>query len=279
MRRHRVRSLGGGQGGAGGGSAGSGAIDARPDTTRRWTLRRPSRSRATPMRPPLRQRQDRRGAGRGVRRRQHARGRRLRAPTARRSRRTSTARTRASRATYLVKCGDGVLGGIEQCDPPNVGRGCSATCRLEPGYVCDAPPRGSGSQPSRPPVTRPCAATATRRARRRATTATPSTATAARRAARSSRTAARARAPSTCGDGVKLAPEACDDGNTQDGDGCSHDCKLEAGFTCTDAPTSPPAQLNLARRLPRLHQLPDRRGRRATPTSRSSRAWGSRRCW
>src|SRR5262249_19223452 len=27
--------------------------------------------------------------------------------------------------------------------------------------------------------------------------------------------------------------EDCDDGNTKDGDGCSADCKLEAGFTCT----------------------------------------------
>ena len=42
--------------------------------------------------------------------------------------------------TYLVKCGDGMLGGIEQCDPPNVGHGCSADCRIEPGYVCNPPP-------------------------------------------------------------------------------------------------------------------------------------------
>ena len=50
---------------------------------------------------------------------------------------------------------------------------------------------------------------------------------------------------SACGDAVKLAPEACDDGNSQDGDGCSRECKLETGFTCTDAPLSPPEQLNL----------------------------------
>src|SRR6185436_16374055 len=29
---------------------------------------------------------------------------------------------------YLVKCGDGMLGGIEQCEPPAAGAGCSATC-------------------------------------------------------------------------------------------------------------------------------------------------------
>jgi fibro-slime domain-containing protein len=36
---------------------------------------------------------------------------------------------------------------------------------------------------------------------------------------------------SKCGDGLVLG-EACDDGNNRDGDGCSHDCKPEPGFTC-----------------------------------------------
>lgn len=35
-----------------------------------------------------------------------------------------------------------------------------------------------------------------------------------------------------CGDGRRLTLE-CDDGNNQDGDGCSRDCKIEKGFTCT----------------------------------------------
>ena len=35
-----------------------------------------------------------------------------------------------------------------------------------------------------------------------------------------------------CGDGKKSSDEACDDGNTEDGDGCSSDCKVEDGWRC-----------------------------------------------
>ena len=35
-----------------------------------------------------------------------------------------------------------------------------------------------------------------------------------------------------CGDGHKFVLE-CDDGNNRDGDGCSRDCKIEPGYTCT----------------------------------------------
>jgi len=41
-----------------------------------------------------------------------------------------------------------------------------------------------------------------------------------------------------CGDG-KRTYEACDDGNTMDGDGCSHDCKVEAGYGCFDMGDAP----------------------------------------
>jgi fibro-slime domain-containing protein len=44
---------------------------------------------------------------------------------------------------------------------------------------------------------------------------------------------------------MNLPPEECDDSNVQDGDGCSHQCKIEKGFTCTDAALEPPSQLNL----------------------------------
>ena len=37
----------------------------------------------------------------------------------------------------------------------------------------------------------------------------------------------------TCGDGVRsYYVEACDDGNSEDGDGCSSSCEVEAGWTC-----------------------------------------------
>jgi fibro-slime domain-containing protein len=32
---------------------------------------------------------------------------------------------------------------------------------------------------------------------------------------------------STCGDGILASNEQCDDSNTSDGDGCSHDCRIE----------------------------------------------------
>lgn len=35
-----------------------------------------------------------------------------------------------------------------------------------------------------------------------------------------------------CGDGKKFKYE-CDDGNNVDGDGCSRDCRVEQGYTCT----------------------------------------------
>jgi cysteine-rich repeat protein len=35
-----------------------------------------------------------------------------------------------------------------------------------------------------------------------------------------------------CGDGRKVGLEACDDGNIKDGDGCSHKCELETGWSC-----------------------------------------------
>jgi len=38
---------------------------------------------------------------------------------------------------------------------------------------------------------------------------------------------------SACGDGVITGPETCDDGFTQNGDGCSASCAIEAGFVCT----------------------------------------------
>jgi cysteine-rich repeat protein len=41
-----------------------------------------------------------------------------------------------------------------------------------------------------------------------------------------------------CGDNILASPEACDDGNTNNNDGCSSSCVLEAGFLCTNGATS-----------------------------------------
>lgn len=40
----------------------------------------------------------------------------------------------------VVQCGDGEVGGTEQCDDANrvSGDGCNATCFFEPGYMCSS---------------------------------------------------------------------------------------------------------------------------------------------
>lgn len=41
-----------------------------------------------------------------------------------------------------------------------------------------------------------------------------------------------------CGDGIKIFPyEGCDDGNTNNGDGCSSTCQIEASSACTGQPS------------------------------------------
>lgn len=145
---------------------------------------------------------------------------------------------------YLVKCGDGILGGSETCDPPRVGAGCSATCQVENGFVC-APP------PSPPDPTRPaqCHRTICGDGMREGaevcddTNAVDGDGCSARCTLEPD--CASGICVSKCGDAVKLDPEACDDGNVKDGDGCAHDCTVEAGFTCVDSTLSPPDQLNL----------------------------------
>ena len=39
-----------------------------------------------------------------------------------------------------------------------------------------------------------------------------------------------------CGNGKRESSEECDDGNTESQDGCSKDCGLEEGFTCSTPP-------------------------------------------
>src|SRR5262249_45710045 len=109
-----------------------------------------------------------------------------------------------------------------------VGAGCSATCKLEPGYVCDAPP--ATPDPTTPAA---CHRTVCGDSRKEGTEACDdgNTVDGDGCSGRCSfePDCSSGTCSSACGDAVKLAPEACDDGNTKDGDGCSHDCALEMG--------------------------------------------------
>jgi fibro-slime domain-containing protein len=50
---------------------------------------------------------------------------------------------------------------------------------------------------------------------------------------------------SACGDGIRLGTEVCDDGNTRSGDGCSSDCTEELGFDCVQPDLPPELEIPL----------------------------------
>ncbi len=133
-------------------------------------------------------------------------------------------------------CGDGTITGSEQCDDGNADNddGCSSTCLVEPGWdcptgsdcvksicgngkvekgeICDRGDKnglfyGDGKGCSKTCTTEPKCLDG------------------------SGKTQA---CTTSCGDGNinQDRDEECDDGNLIDGDGCSKDCKLEAGFNC-----------------------------------------------
>ena len=141
-------------------------------------------------------------------------------------------------------CGDARLSYGETCDDGNAtaGDGCSATCRVEPGYrcpvvgqkcarigvcgdgkitledgeQCDDKNTASGDGCSAtckveanfvcPTEGQPCVSTV------------------------------------VCGDGKITGTEACDDSNTVSGDGCSASCLVESGWTCPAGATCRPTR-------------------------------------
>jgi fibro-slime domain-containing protein len=123
-------------------------------------------------------------------------------------------------------CGDGVATPAETCDDGNTlgGDGCSAACRVEPGFKC------SGS-PSK------CSRTTCGDGKKEGSESCDDGNTVpfdgcsedcqVEPACKSGEGCA-----SQCGDGIVLGEE-CDDGNTANGDGCSDVCKRELGWTCT----------------------------------------------
>ncbi len=131
-------------------------------------------------------------------------------------------------------CGDGVLGGIEQCDDGNtvVGDGCTATCGVEAGYTCPMPGAACkkievcgdgvvdldiGEQCDDGGAISGDGCTATCILEPNFVCPTPGAACVT---------------TVKCGDGKVTGSETCDDGNAVSADGCSATCTVEAGYNC-----------------------------------------------
>ncbi len=131
---------------------------------------------------------------------------------------------------YLVKCGDGKLGGKEICDDGDVtdGDGCSSTCQIDKGWDCVlpgtpcAPDCGDGvliaAEQCEPPNAGSGCSAACKLEPGFVCDAPPAVANPGQ-PAKCHRT--------VCGDGKKEGAEACDDTNLIDGDGCAATCTFE----------------------------------------------------
>lgn len=131
-----------------------------------------------------------------------------------------------------AECGDGLLGGFEECDFTTDEVGCT-DCTIDDGYDCDGDScwqtecgngdveRGEQCEDGNDRPFDGCFECA------REPTCEDGMCT------------------SACGDGERYADEACDDGNTRDGDGCSSDCSLEQGYSCVDVTGEAPPTIEL----------------------------------
>lgn len=141
-------------------------------------------------------------------------------------------------------CGDAVLVGGEECDPPNPSMGCSSECRLEPGFVCDAP--GVPPNPSQPAQChRTECGDGTVEGEEVCDDGNTIDGDGCSGGCSFEPTCTAGTCTSRCGDAIVLSPEQCDDGNVMDGDGCSSACLLEEGFTCEPDAAAVQDQLNL----------------------------------
>jgi len=131
-----------------------------------------------------------------------------------------------------VSCGDGSMGGAEECDDSNTapGDGCDATCRIESGWICAGEPSvcapcGDGLIES----PEACDDGGT----------TPDDGCSASCQIESGWICVGE--PSVCsedcGDGLVVGSEECDDGGTITGDGCNASCQIESGWICAGEPS------------------------------------------
>ncbi|MCG5053623.1 MAG: DUF4215 domain-containing protein [Myxococcales bacterium] len=133
------------------------------------------------------------------------------------------------------RCGDGRLSYGEFCDDGNdlAGDGCSASCREEPGFTCNAP--GTRCQ-----LTEWCGDGKLSLARAEEcddmnTVSGDGCTSECIKEANFVCPQPGQLCSSTirCGDGRLGGSETCDDGNARAGDGCSATCRTENGWTCT----------------------------------------------
>lgn len=165
-------------------------------------------------------------------------------------------------ATCLPRCGDGKKLGTEQCDDGNKvsGDGCNAGCKIEAGFKCPTPNvkceeavcgdktldvgegcddgglcfNGTNAGKSCKVGGTDCPGGGTCRTIAGdgcGPTCQPEPTVTV---------GADPKVNVFCGDGLVNGTEVCDDGNTNDGDGCEHDCKsVTTGWSCTAKTTLP----------------------------------------
>ncbi len=139
-----------------------------------------------------------------------------------------------------AQCGDGIVAGTEECElsaPDAAITGCTADCKIEPGYDCD-------------PQTKVCAPVVCGDGKvQRGETCEDGNDLPFDGCYKCQKEPACANGvcQPACGDGQRFANEQCDDGNTRSGDGCSATCQIETGFTCTDTDVvaTPPDTIDL----------------------------------
>jgi fibro-slime domain-containing protein len=181
-------------------------------------------------------------------------------------------------------CGNGTKEGAEECDDGNTkdGDGCSAACKLEPGWKCPKPgaacvaagcgdaivagdedcddgnsASGDGCSATCvlepgfkcPQPGKPCVATVCGDGVKEGTEQCDDGNVRPYDGCSPSCTlepvCANGTCTALCGDGLKFPGEACDDGNTRSGDGCSATCQLEPGYDCRVVTSALPATIDI----------------------------------
>ncbi|MDB4942403.1 MAG: Multiple EGF-like-domain protein 3 precursor [Labilithrix sp.] len=143
----------------------------------------------------------------------------------------------AADASVPVVCGDGKLGGVEACDDGNAtaGDGCSATCTVETGYVCNVPGKACGQLGG-------CGDARIQGAEScddgNAAAGDGCSATCAVEPGWACPVLGASCVAAACGDGHLAGSEECDDGDAVDGNGCTNACRVRDGFAC-DVPGAP----------------------------------------